>query len=161
MSLALHNLHPARGSRKTKKRIGRGNASGHGTYSTRGQKGQRARSGGRKGLKRKGMRQLLMSLPKIGGFKSLSMRPAILNVGDLEKNFTDGAMVNPGAILAKGLVRNIGNGVKILGDGELKKKLKVSDCLVSESAKQKITAAGGAVEARSAKRKAQSEKRKA
>lgn len=145
MPLSLSNLKPARGSRKKAKRIGRGNASGHGTYSGRGVKGQKARSGGKGGLKRLGMRRLILSFPKVGGFRSLRLKPVIVNINDLEQVFPSGAEVSPKTLLKVGLIRASAAGVKILGDGKLTKKLTVKGCAVSESAKKKILDAGGEV----------------
>jgi len=144
MSLALHNIKPAAGSKKTKKRVGRGLGS-TGSYSGRGVKGQRARSGGRDGLQKLGLRSLMLKLPKSRGFKSLAKKPAVVNVGVLSKNFADGATVTPKLILEKELVRSITNGVKVLAEGEIKHRLVIKSCTVSESAKEKITKAGGEV----------------
>lgn len=145
MTLGLQNLKPFTGSKTKSKRVGRGNASGRGTYSGRGQKGQRARSGGRKGLTLFGLKKMLQSVPKKRGFKSLALRPSIINLKDLNR-FESGATIDPKLLSTKGLVRDIRNGVKILGDGELKIALNVSGCLVSKSAQEKIEKAGGKVE---------------
>jgi len=144
MSLALHNIKPAAGSKKTKKRVGRGLGS-TGSYSGRGVKGQRARSGGRDGLQKLGLRSLMLKLPKNRGFKSLKGKPAVVNVGILAKHFADGATVTPKLIIAKQLVRSIEHGVKVLGEGEIKHRLVIKSCTVSESAKEKITKAGGEI----------------
>ncbi|MBI4262558.1 50S ribosomal protein L15 [Candidatus Uhrbacteria bacterium] len=146
MSLNLHSLHPAQGSQHRRKRVGRGNASGHGTYSGKGQKGQRARSGkGRERLRRLGMKKLMQSTPKHRGFRSLVPRALIVNVGALDRVFTSGSVVTPRALHAAGLVRGSGV-VKVLGDGALTKKLVVRECIVSASAKVKIEKAGGTIE---------------
>lgn len=145
MSITLQNLKPFAGSKTKTKRVGRGNASGRGTYSGKGQKGQRARSGGRKGLTLFGLKKMLQSMPKKRGFKSMALRPAIVNLKDLGK-FESGSHVDPKFLLNKGLVRNIKNGVKILGDGELKAAVIISGCEVSASAKEKIEKVGGRVE---------------
>lgn len=141
--LAFHTIRPARGSKHRKKRLGRGNASGHGTYSTKGQKGQKARSGGRKGLKIKGLKRMILSFPKLRGFKSPHPKPAILNLKDLEK--IRDVKITPEVVLKGGLVYNIKDGVKILGDGEIKRAITVEGCAVSKSAKEKIEKAGGQV----------------
>ncbi len=145
MSLALHTIKPFSGSKKKVKRVGRGLGS-TGTYSGRGQKGQKARSGGKKGLKLMGIRRLLLSTPKSRGFKSPYKKMVVVNVSDLEKKFKDGDKVTPQTLLEKGLVGKMKAEVKILGDGELKKKLIIEDCAVSASAKEKIEKAGGKVE---------------
>ncbi len=144
MTLSLHTLKPKKGSRSSKKRIGRGLGS-TGSYSGRGVKGQRARSGGRNGLKLQGLRSLMLSTPKNRGFKVTLPRPHVVNVGDLNTEFTNGSKVNPKILLSKRLVSDISAGVKILGTGTLKKKLSVEGCAFSESAKQKIEKAGGTI----------------
>ncbi|KKU12395.1 MAG: 50S ribosomal protein L15 [Parcubacteria group bacterium GW2011_GWC2_45_7] len=148
MSITLSNLKPAPGSRTRVKRLGRGNASGKGTYSGKGIKGQRARSGGRKGLKLLGLKRIFQRVPKHRGFKSIHPKPAQVNLGWLEARFPAGAVISPQTLKAAGLVRNIRNGVKILGDGSLTKTLAIHGCLVSQSAKEKIEKAGGRVESR-------------
>ncbi len=144
MALTLHTIKPFSGSKKKVKRVGRGLGS-TGTYSGRGQKGQKARSGGRGGLKLLGMRRIIMSTPKLRGFKSPHPKMVAVNVGDLEKKFNDGERVTPKTLLEKGLVGKMKAMVKILGEGEFKKKLIIEDCAVSASAKEKIEKAGGAV----------------
>lgn len=145
MAITLHNLKPAKGSRHRRIRVGRGNASGRGTYSTRGQKGQRARSGGRSGLKLKGLKRRLLNLPKIGGFKSRYAKHYGINVSLLEEHFQSGERVTFARLRELGLV-DAGKKVKILGDGELKKKLQIVGLAVTSGAKAKIEAAGGVVE---------------
>ncbi|MFH1253329.1 MAG: 50S ribosomal protein L15 [Candidatus Uhrbacteria bacterium] len=144
MTLALHNLKPSVGSKKTKKRVGRGLGS-TGSYSGRGVKGQRARSGGRSGLQLKGLRSLMLKLPKKRGFQSLEEKPAVVNLAVLVKHFADGATVTPKLIATKKLVNSIGSGIKILGDGEIKHRLIIKGCLVSKSAEEKIKKAGGEI----------------
>ncbi len=144
MALTLHTIKPFSGSKKKVKRVGRGLGS-TGTYSGRGQKGQRARSGGRKGLKLLGMKKIIMATPKLRGFKSPYSKMLAVNVGDLEKKFNDGARVTPKTLLEKGLVGKMKVLVKILGNGEIKKKLTIENCSVSESAKEKIEKAGGKI----------------
>ncbi|OGY45557.1 MAG: 50S ribosomal protein L15 [Candidatus Buchananbacteria bacterium RIFCSPHIGHO2_02_FULL_38_8] len=148
MELTLHNLKLAKGSKRKIKRMGRGNASGHGTYSGRGQKGQRARSGGKKGLKRRGLHQLLKNKPKLGGFKSLKSKMAIVNLDQLEKVFTIGEIVDGKKLIAKNLIKSNKTGVKILGQGKLTKKLTVIADAFSDSAKKAIMEVGGKAELR-------------
>ncbi len=143
--LTLQSLKPAKGSRKHTKRVGRGNASGHGTYSGRGGKGQRARSGSRAGLKRLGFKQTLQRIPKTGGFLSHRIKPAVVTLAELGRAFDDGAVVNPEKIFKKGLAEGIRAGVKIVATGTLKKKLMVRECKVTAGAKAAIEAAGGSV----------------
>lgn len=144
MSLTLHTLKPADGSKRSKKRIGRGLAS-TGTYSGRGLKGQRARSGGRSGLQLKGIRQIMLSTPKKKGFNSGRLKPEVVNLSDLSKVFASGNKVTPKVLLEKGLISEGTRGVKILGNGSIAIKLTVTDCAISESAKKKIEDAGGNV----------------
>jgi len=145
MSLTLHTIKSFPKSRKKSKRIGRGLASG-GTYSGKGQKGQRARSGGRKGLKLKGMKQMLLGVPKVRGFKSPYPKMAVVNVGDLDKKFKDGDKISPQILKKIGLASYIDGGVKILGTGEISKKLIFSGLAFSGSAKEKIEKAGGRIQ---------------
>ena len=146
MVLLLHQIKPAKGSAKKRKRVGRGNSSGHGTYSGRGLKGQKARSGV-SGLKRLGMKQVLLRTPKKKGFKSLKPKDQIVNLSMINKYFKEGEVINPKNLLKKGLIDNIKIGVKILATGELKiKKLRFSGVKMSESAKKQIEKKEGRVE---------------
>lgn len=146
MSLSLHTIKPARGSSRNKKRIGRGNASGHGSYSTRGQKGQRSRSGGRNKLKRLGFKQILAATPKNRGFKSNRGKDQVINIKDLNGNFSVGAKVNPASLLKAGLVKTAREKIKILGQGELTlKNLEFKGVKVSASVKSQIEKMGGKV----------------
>lgn len=140
--LTLHNLKRFVGSKKKRKRIGRGNASGHGTYATRGMKGQKARTGGRAGLIKKGLRTTLQRIPKIKGFKHLKLDFEIVNLKDLEKNFQTGNLCQPKDFLIKGLIKDTRR-VKILGEGKLTKRLKIVAHQFSKSARNAIIKAGG------------------
>ncbi|MFH0854592.1 MAG: 50S ribosomal protein L15 [bacterium] len=143
--LSLHNLKKSK-SKKLKKRVGRGNASGHGTYSTRGQKGQRARSGGRSGLKLKGFKQILSSVPKNKGFKRSVEETQIINLEILNAKFSDNSEVSAELLYKEGLIKDIKKGVKILGNGKLKLNgLKIIGCDISKSAKEKIEKNGGTI----------------
>ncbi|XOB40429.1 MAG: uL15 family ribosomal protein [Candidatus Nealsonbacteria bacterium] len=142
--MELHELKPIH-KRKKPKRIGRGGK--RGTYCGRGIKGQKTRAG-RKMVPP--IRQLIKKYPKLRGyrFKSRKLKPAIINIGVLEKNFKKGELVSPLVLLKKKLIRKIkgrGPEVKILGMGRLTKKLTVQGCLVSKSAKEKIEKARGVV----------------
>lgn len=141
--LNLHSLKPRTGSRKRKMVVGRGNASGHGTYSGRGIKGQKARTGGRKGLKRLGMKFLLAQTPKLGGFRSLEAPMNAVNIVELEKMFKENEVVTPRAIVDKKRLSSKLRGIKILGAGKLTKKLEVRAHDFSISARKAITEAGG------------------
>jgi large subunit ribosomal protein L15 len=140
--MQLHELKRAT-PRKYAKRVGRGG--GRGKTSGRGTKGQKARAGHRI---MPAIREQLKKLPKRRGysFKSIETKPAVVNVSLLEKMFAAGDAVNPKTLSERGAVRE-GAKVKILGDGELAKKLSVSGCSVSGSARAKIEKAGGSVSA--------------
>lgn len=146
MSLSLHTIRPARGSARNKKRIGRGNASGHGSYSTRGQKGQRSRSGGSNKLKRLGFKKILAATPKMRGFKSAKPKNQVVNIKDLNDNFSAGAKINAPGLLKAGLIRTIIKPVKILGQGELRlKNLEFEGIKLSDSAKSQVEKLGGKI----------------
>lgn len=112
--LTLNNIKKAKGASKNKKRVGRGNSSGHGTYSTRGLKGQKARSGV-SGLKRLGMKQQLLQTPKVRGFKSAKPKNQIISLKDINSNYKDGENVTPESLAEKGLISSASLPVKILG----------------------------------------------
>ena len=141
--MKLHELHYTEGARKERKRVGRGTSSGHGKTSTRGQKGQGARSGGGKkpGFEG-GQTPLFMRLPK-RGFTNVNRKEfAIVNVEDLNK-FEANAVVDFEALKAAGLVKKELDGLKILGNGELSVALTVKANKFSASAVKAIEAAGG------------------
>ncbi|MBN1778973.1 MAG: 50S ribosomal protein L15 [Candidatus Buchananbacteria bacterium] len=142
MALGLHNLKKTKGSTKTVKRLGRGNASS-GNFSGRGNKGQRSRAGGKGGLKRKGLQGMLRNKPKIDGFKSLKSKKETINLGQLENSFTTGELVNAKKMMQKNLIKTVAFGVKVLGDGKLTKKLTVIADAFSDTAKEAIVKAGG------------------
>ena len=146
--MQLNDLRPAEGSRKNRKRIGRGNSSGHGTTAGRGTKGQLSRSGGGKGAGfEAGQQPLPMRLPKLPGFINHNrVEYAPVNVSRLEEIYADGETVNGETLCAKGVIKKPFIPVKVLGNGEITKKLTVSVDKVSASAKAKIEAAGGKVE---------------
>lgn len=146
--MQINDLFPAPGSRKNRKRVGRGNGSGHGSTAGRGDKGQNSRAGGGKGPGFEGgQNPLAMRLPKLPGFTNRNrVEYAVVNVERLELAFVDGDVVDTDALVALGIVKKASQPVKILGDGELSKKLTVKVDKVSGSAKQKIEAAGGTVE---------------
>ena len=144
--MKLHELQPAPGSRHTKKRVGRGTGSGMGKTSTRGHKGQWARSGGgvRVGFEG-GQNPLYRRLPK-RGFTNINRKEyAIVNLEDLNK-FAAGSEVTVETLLESGVVKNPRDGIKILGDGEIKVGLTVKANKFSQSAIEKIQAAGGKTE---------------
>ena len=144
MTLSLHNLKTFKGSAHKKKIIGRGNASGHGSYSTRGQKGQKARSGVG-GLKLLGMRKKLLSMPKFKGQPLRYPKMAVVNIGDLETAFDAGATIDRVALLSKNFISDKKAEIKILGAGKLTKKFTIVAEAFSESAKKAIISSGGKI----------------
>ena len=147
--MQLNDLRPAEGAKKNRKRVGRGNSSGNGTYAGRGLNGQLSRSGGGKGAGFEGGQQpLAMRLPKLPGFTNHSrVEYAPVNVSRLDGLFNDGDVVDGTSLVEKGVIKAEFIPVKVLGDGELTKKLTVRVDKVSASAQAKIEAAGGKVEA--------------
>jgi large subunit ribosomal protein L15 len=143
--MKLHELKPPAGARHSRKRLGRGDASGHGATSTRGNKGENSRSGTSHPFNFEGGQMPLMRrLPK-RGFTHLKKNPAeIVNLQQLDKLFTDGQTVGPDELLKAGLLKK-GLRLKVLGQGALTKKLSVHAHAVSRKAAAKITAAGGTV----------------
>lgn len=143
----LNELKPVAGARHYKKRVGRGTGSGMGKTSTRGHKGQNARSGG--GVRpafEGGQTPLFKRLPK-RGFTNINRKLfAVVNLGDINERFEAGSVVDVNTLKAAGLVKKEYEGVKILGNGELTKALTFKACKFSKSATEKITAAGGTIE---------------
>ena len=142
----LHELAPAAGSQHKHVRVGRGLGSGLGKTSGKGQKGQHSRSGGVKhpGFEG-GQRPLYLRLPKRGFYNKFGKEYTVLNVCDLER-FEDGTTVDAVLLIEEGLVKDVRDGIRILGKGNLTKKLTVQGCGFSKSAEEKIIAAGGKIE---------------
>jgi len=139
----LADIKSAAPRRKTRKRVGRGRSSGHGKTCGRGTKGYHSRSGSRRRLGYEGGQMpLFRRIPKRGFNNPFKKRYAIVNVGDLQK-FQDGSAVDVQALVDRGVVSNVRDGVKILGDGNLTKALTVSAHAFSKSAVEKIEKAGG------------------
>ena len=144
--MKLHELKPAFGSTTASKRLGRGIGSGLGKTSGKGHKGAKARSGGgkRPGFEG-GQMPLVRRLPKRGFYNAFRTEYVAINVDRLEI-FEDGAVVGPVQLIEAGIIKKIEDGVKILGNGELTKKLTVKASAFSAAAKEKIEAAGGKAE---------------
>jgi len=145
--MEAHELKPPAGSRHKRKRVGRGNASGHGSYSGRGMKGQKARSGGgpRLGFEG-GQTPLIKRLPHRRGFTNVFRVEYVpVNVGQLER-FEAGTEVTPELLRQVGIIKNLRQPVKVLGDGQISKALTVRVHRFSAAAKEKIEAVGGSVE---------------
>ena len=157
--MKLHELKPAEGSTSARRRVGRGLGSGMGKTATRGTKGQHARTGcgkGNKGQKARsggsirpgfegGQLPLYRRLPKRGFKNVLAKEYAVVNVETLNR-FDDNAVVDPAALVEAGILKNVLDGVRILGNGELTKALTVRAQGFTKGAQQKIEAAGGKVE---------------
>ena len=146
--LRQNSISPAPGSRHASKRVGRGNGSGHGTYSGRGCKGQKARAGNNKvrpGFEG-GQLPLIKRLPRKRGFTNIfRIEYSVVNVGELNA-FESGAEVTAELMLSAGLIKTSAHPVKVLGDGEIDRPLTVKAQKFSASAKAKIEAAGGKAE---------------
>lgn len=144
--MKLYELQPAEGAKKTPKRIGRGIGSGMGKTSTKGHKGQKARSGGGKGPAFEGgQTPLQRRLPKRGFNNKFRRELVEVNLDKLNL-FDNGTEVTPQALLEKGIIKKIADGVKILGNGKITKKLTVKSNRFSKSAIEKIEKAGGKAE---------------
>ena len=142
----LNTLKPALGSTKNRKRIGRGPGSGHGKTATKGHKGQKARSGGSiKAGFEGGQMPLQRRLPKRGFTPLERVEYSVVNLKQLEI-FEAGSSVDAAALVSKGLIKNSSCAVKILGNGDLSKALKVTATKFSQSARDKIVASGGTFE---------------
>jgi large subunit ribosomal protein L15 len=130
--LSLNSITKARGSAKKGKRVGRGNSSGHGTYSTRGLKGQKSRSGV-SNLKRLGMKMQLLQTPKSRGFRSIKPKNQVVSVKVINNNFKDGEIVNADSLFAKDLISSKDLPIKVLGKEKLTVKVKMEGIKMSES----------------------------
>jgi large subunit ribosomal protein L15 len=144
--MAQHDLRPPKGARKSRKRVGRGDGSGHGSYSGRGLKGQNSRSGGgvRPGFEG-GQQPLITRLDKLPGFTNIFRTEfSVINVDRLAA-FPANSEVTPQTLVENGAVRDLRKPVKILGRGEIERPLVVEAHRFSDSARRKIEAAGGSV----------------
>lgn len=145
--MKLHDLRPPAGAKKKRKRVARGNSGRGGTYAGRGRKGQKARSGGTPGPAFKGHSYRMQRLPYIRGFTNIWRKEyAVVNVDQLEERFAPGAVVSPETLVEAGLIKRSDKRVKVLGRGELHTALTVRAHAFSQSAREKIEAAGGTVE---------------
>jgi large subunit ribosomal protein L15 len=145
--MELHDLHPAKGAKKTRKRIGRGPGSGTGKTAGKGHKGQKSRSGySRRYGFEGGQMPLVRRIPKRGFTNIFRVEFQVVNLRDLERAFEDGDTVSVEALANKGLIRGAKQPVKVLGDGKLTKKLNVQVHKFSASAEAGIKKAGGTCE---------------
>ena len=147
MTMELHNLRPAPGAKRPRKRVGRGPGSGNGKTAGRGHKGQKSRSGySRRYGFEGGQMPLVRRIPKRGFFNVFRVDYQVVNLRDLDRVFSDGDEVNPTTLVEKGLIRRGPKPVKILATGDLSKKLSIVADKFSGSARSKIEAAGGTCE---------------
>lgn len=147
--MELKDLKPAEGSKRNRKRVGRGPASGNGKTAGRGMNGQKSRAGGGKGAGFEGgQTPLTRRLPKLPGFRNFNRVEYVpVNVSRLDAKFNAGDLVDADTLYAAGIIKNTTDPIKVLGDGEITKALTVRVDKVSASAKAKIEAVGGKVEA--------------
>ena len=147
--MELKDLTPAEGSKRNRKRVGRGPASGNGKTAGRGMNGQKSRAGGGKGAGFEGgQTPLARRLPKLPGFRNFNRVEYVpVNVSRLDAKFNAGDLVDADTLYAAGIIKNTTDPIKVLGDGEITKALTVRVDKVSASAKAKIEAVGGKVEA--------------
>ena len=147
--MELKDLKPAEGSKRNRKRVGGGPASGNGKTAGRGMNGQKSRAGGGKGAGFEGgQTPLARRLPKLPGFRNFNRVEYVpVNVSRLDAKFNAGDLVDADTLYAAGIIKNTTDPIKVLGDGEITKALTVRVDKVSASAKAKIEAVGGKVEA--------------
>ncbi|MBM4146764.1 MAG: 50S ribosomal protein L15 [Nitrospira sp.] len=144
--MKIEDLKPAPGSRKKNKRVGRGIGSGHGKTSCKGHKGQKARSGGTKGPGFEGGQMPLQRrLPKRGFKNRFAIEYAIINLKDIGK-IQDADIITPEILVEKGIIKDLKNGIKVLGNGDIQRPLTIKADAFSASAISKISAAGGKAE---------------
>ncbi len=146
--MELSNLRPAPGSNHSRKRIGRGAGSGTGKTAGRGLNGQKSRPGGGKGAGFEGgQTPLARRLPKLPGFRNINRTEyVVVNVDRLDANYEAGDVVDADSLVTKGIIKNVTDPVKVLGNGEITKALTIKVDKISASAKSKVEAAGGKVE---------------
>jgi large subunit ribosomal protein L15 len=143
MSMALNTIKPSPGSRRRRKRVGRGPGSGKGKTAGRGMKGQRSRSGGKRGLKLKGMKQMLLRIPKTRGFKSGRIHTQTVTLDQLERWFASGAEVSVRALKSRKLIPSNVPGARIVNSGKVSKAFTVVDLKATPGAREAIEKTGG------------------
>lgn len=146
MALTPSTIKPGKRVKHSTKRVGRGNGSQKGTYSARGLKGQRARSGGKRGLLRRAFKAQLQKVPKVRGFKSKYIRPEIVTLAVLNRICEEGAVVTVGFLNKKGIISDGSKGVKVVATGKIEKKILVQGLLATKEALAAIEKAGGKLE---------------
>ena len=144
MAIGAHTISNTPGSHhRQKKRVGRGNGSQKGTYSSRGMKGQRSRSGGKSSLKLHGAKQSILKVPKLRGFKSMQPKAQAVTLATLERVAEEGVTLTPAFLKKKSVIKNTSHPVKIVAGGELKKKVTLYGCVATKVATVAIEKAGG------------------
>jgi large subunit ribosomal protein L15 len=143
--LKLHNLKPKKGSKSVSRRIGRGPGSGRGKTAGKGGKGQKARTGGRKGLRALGMKMIIRRIPKLRGFKSHHAKDETLTLQELQTAFPQGGIVTRAELSKRGVISGARATIKVVGNMELGRKLTLKGLKVSSGAKAAIEKAGGSV----------------
>ena len=143
MALAAHTIKSSKNSKKKPKRLGRGNASGKGTYSGRGLKGQRSRAGGKSGCRLRGLKQSLKKIPKLRGFKSLQPKKEVVTLTVLNKISKEAGIITPFSLKKKGIISNPKRGVKIVATGTIDKPVILKGCLATKKAVELIEKVGG------------------
>jgi len=146
MTLSMHTLEKNKGTKKVKRRLGRGYGCTKGGHTVgRGMKGQKSRAGS-SGHKKRGMRRLMLSTPKLRGFKSPHPDAQIVRLSDIDSNYIAKEVVSQKTLFKKGLIRSQTKEVKILANGEITKPITVKKCSISKAAAEKIEAVGGKID---------------
>lgn len=145
MTLSPQTIHAASGSKRRRRRLGRGHGSGRMKSAGRGGKGQRARTGGKSRSAIRAFKKALQKVPKLRGVNSLQVKPAVVSLGTLDRVSKENDIVTPRFLEEKGAVARAKYGVKILGSGTITKKITVQGCAASKDALAAIEAAGGKV----------------
>ncbi len=143
--LKLHSLKPAKGAKTSTRRLGRGPGSGRGKTAGKGTKGQKARTGGRNKLRLMGMKMIIRRIPKLRGFKSHHGKAEVITLRDLQNAFPQGGIVTRAELAKRGLLTGVKAEAKVVGGGELARKLTLKGLKVSAGAKAAIEKAGGTV----------------
>jgi large subunit ribosomal protein L15 len=143
--LKLNTLKPAKGAKTATRRLGRGPGSGRGKTAGKGTKGQKARTGGRNRLRLLGMKMIIRRIPKLRGFKSQYGKAEVITLRDLQKAFPQGGIVTRSALVKASLLSSVNADAKVVGGGELARKLTLKGLKASTGAKAAIEKAGGTV----------------
>ena len=143
--LKLHSLKPAKGAKTSIRRIGRGAGSGRGKTAGKGTKGQKARTGGRNKLRLLGMKMIIRRIPKLRGFKSQYGKAEVVTLRDLQAAFPQGGIVTRAELVKRDLLSSVRADAKVVGSGELSRKLTLKGLKASTGAKAAIEKAGGSV----------------